>query len=190
MRDLRPIALCNVLYKIIAKVLANRLKSVLPNLISECQAAFLQGRSIHDNIVAAFELIHAMKRNTKKKKGNVALKIDISKAFDRLRWDFVQAMLERMGFGVRFVGWIMHCITTVKYHICLNGELFGPITPGRGLRQGDPLSPYLFILCSEGLSALLRRAERNSLIHGLRICRQAPPVTHLRTTVFFFSLPH
>ena len=98
MRDLRPISLCNMFYKIIAKVLANRLKVILPNLISDNQSTFVPSRSILDNVIVAFEVLHAMKRRVKSKVGRVALKIHISKAYDKVSWDFLQAVMMGMGF--------------------------------------------------------------------------------------------
>ena len=96
MKDLRPIVLCNVVYKIMAKVLANRLKRILPLLISNAQSAFVPGRSICDNILAAFEVIHNMKRKTKGKKSSVALKLDISKDYDRISWRYLGPVMRRM----------------------------------------------------------------------------------------------
>ena len=174
MKDLRPIALCHVVYKIMAKVLANQLKRIMSILISNAQSAFVTVRSICDNILAAFEVIHYMKRKTKGKKGSVALKLDISKAYDRISWRYLEVVMRRMGFVSHFIDMIMLCVTTVQYRVPINGELVGPISPGRGLRQGDPLSPYLFIICSEGLSALLKEAEARGDFHGCRISRGAP----------------
>ncbi|KAL8118342.1 hypothetical protein AgCh_016030 [Apium graveolens] len=139
MKDLRHIALCNILYKVIAKVLANRLKDILPDIITENQSAFVPGRNISDNVLVAFELLHFMKRKNYSSNGEVALKLDVSKAYDRI----------------------------------------GPVNPNRGLRQGDPLSPYLFLFCVEGLSFLLTKAVENGKIHGCQINAQAPSVTHL-----------
>lgn len=98
MRDLRPIVLCNVTYKVVAKVLANRLRKVLPTIISECQLAFLKGQSITDNVLAAFELLHSMKRNTNKKLGDMACKIDFSKAYDRVNWGYLRQVMLKLGF--------------------------------------------------------------------------------------------
>jgi hypothetical protein len=84
-----------------------------------------------------------------------------------------------MGFASRWIRWIMMCVETVDYSVIVNNESVGPIFPGRGLRQGDPLSPYLFILCAEGLSALIRQAERRGDIHGISICTNAPIISHL-----------
>lgn len=98
MKDLRPIALCNVLYKILSKVLANRLKRILPQVISENQAAFVPGRSINDNVLIAFELIHHMKKSLVGGEGDVALKLDISKAYDRVDWGYLRRRMLTLGF--------------------------------------------------------------------------------------------
>ncbi|CAJ2636477.1 unnamed protein product [Trifolium pratense] len=179
MKDWRPISLCNVLYKIVAKVLANRLKPILEKCISENQSAFVPGRSILDNATAAIEIIHYMKSKTKGKKGEVALKLDISKAYDRIDWEYLKDIMAKMGFSQQWIGWVMLCVETVDYSIIVNGNLVGPVVPGRGLRQGDPLSPYLFIICAEGLSALIRQTENIGDLHGIKVCRRAPIISHL-----------
>ena len=107
-------------------------------------------------MVVAFELIHYMKRKTHGKVGDVALKIDINKAYDRIRWDYLKASMLRMSFDFKWVEWIMLCVFTVSYSVSVNGELVGPFSPGHGLRQGNPLLPYLFIICAEGLSSLIK----------------------------------
>lgn len=179
MKDWRPISLCNVLYKIVAKVLANRLKVVLSKCISENQSAFVPGRSILDNALAAIEIVHYMQCKTKGKEGDVALKLDISKAYDRIDWDYLRSIMGKMGFCSKWSEWIMMCVESVDYSVILNGEKIGPIIPGRGLRQGDPLSPYLFIICAEGLSSLIRQAEGSGTIRGAKICKNAPIISHL-----------
>ncbi|MCI23418.1 RNA-directed DNA polymerase (Reverse transcriptase), partial [Trifolium medium] len=120
-----------------------------------------------------------MKRKTRGRKGDLALKIDISKAYDRVSWGFLKGMLERMGFGEKWIQWMMMCISSVNYHVLMNFDRVGPIFPGRGLRQGDPLSPYLFILMAEGLTSLIHQAIGRGDIHGVKICRGAPMVSHL-----------
>ncbi|XP_074376703.1 uncharacterized protein LOC141718222 [Apium graveolens] len=169
LKDVRPIALYNVLYKILAKVLANRLKKVLPVVITENQSAFVQGRSITDNVLISFELIHFMKRKKGSQDGEVALKLDISKAYDRVSWDYLWHRMRIMGFNEKWLKWMRLYVTTVQYMVCLNGSYVGPIMPSRGLRQGDPLSPYLFLLCAEGLSNLLNSAAATGSINGCRI---------------------
>ena len=107
----------------------------------------------------AFEIIHHMKRKNKGKQGDVAFKIDISKAYDKIDWGFLRGIMLKLGFDNRWVDLMMLCVSTVRYNVLVNGREVGPIIPKRGLRQGDPLSPYLFILCAEGLSSLIKRAE-------------------------------
>ncbi|PNY14675.1 ribonuclease H [Trifolium pratense] len=179
MKDLRPISLCNVLYKMISKLLANRLRSCLDKCVSEEQSAFIEGRSILDNALIAVEVIHALKRRTRGFKGELALKIDISKAYDKVDWGFLRGMLERLGFSNKWIHWMMLCVSSVNYSVLVNFEKVGPIIPGRGLRQGDPLSPYLFILVTEGLSTLLKKSLASGELHGVQICRGAPVVSHL-----------
>lgn len=179
MSEFHPIALCNILYKILAKVLANRLKTILPIMISENQAAFVPGRSIHDNVLIAFELIHYMKRKNREAEGEVTLKLDVSKAYDRVDWLYLKCRMEDMGFDQKWIRWMLLCVTTVEYKVSMNGTLVGLITPGRGLRQEDTLSPYLFLLCVEGLSQEIREAALGNKIHGCKISSFAPAVTHL-----------
>jgi hypothetical protein len=179
MGDYRPISLCNVLYKMVSKLLANRLKMVLDKCISEEQSAFVEGRYITDNALIAIEIIHALKRKTRGVKGELALKIDISKAYDKVEWSFLKGVLSRMGFSEKWMQWMMLCVSSVNYSALVNFEKVGPIHPGRGLRQGDPLSPYLFILVAEGLTALISKAVANRELHGVKICRGAPSVSHL-----------
>ena len=109
----------------------------------------------------------------------MATKLDMSKAFDRVEWFFIQRVMERMGFNTRWINWVMLCITTVSYSVIINGVVWGNITPTRGLCQGDPFSLSLFLLCVEGLSAVVNEAARNQQWMSISICRGCPRITHL-----------
>uniref|UniRef100_A0A2N9GPD6 Uncharacterized protein n=1 Tax=Fagus sylvatica TaxID=28930 RepID=A0A2N9GPD6_FAGSY len=113
------------------------------------------------------------------KVGNMALKLDMSKAYDRVEWGFLKQVMVRMGFHDRWISLIMECISTVTYSILINGNPTGHITPTRGLRQGDPISPYLFLLCAEGLNGLIRKASLQGEIHGVSLCPRGPKITNL-----------
>lgn len=179
MGDFRPISLYNVLYKVISKVVANRLHSVLPFVIPDMQSAFLPSRMITDNVIISYEIMHYLKRKYRGKGGFMAVKIDMSKAYDRLEWGYLRALLLHLGFDEKWVKLIMTCVESVTYSIMYQNKELGLILSGRGIRQGGPLSPYLFILCSEGLSALFKVFECSSLIHGCRVARRAPIITHI-----------
>lgn len=186
--DYRPIALCSVFYKIIAKLLSKRLQPVLQDIISENQSAFVPKRAITDNVLITHEVLHYLKTSKAQERCFMAVKTDMSKAYDRLEWDFIRAVLERMGFHQKWTHWIMQCITTVSYSFLLNGSAQGSVLPNRGIRQGDPLSPYLFILCREVLSGLCSRAQHDGSLPGVRIALGCPRVNHLLfadDTMFF-----
>ncbi|XP_019163544.1 PREDICTED: uncharacterized protein LOC109159890 [Ipomoea nil] len=179
MGDLRPIALCNVIYKVLSKMLANRLKEVLDKVISPSQSAFLPGRLITDNALIASEVIHYLNRKRQGIDGWCALKLDVAKAYDKMEWEFLQAIMSRMGFDDRWTQLIMRCVTTARYKINVNGMLTDYIVPTCGLRQGDPLSPYLFILCAEALSHLLSESVDKRMITPCIVARGAPGISHL-----------
>ena len=179
MTELRPISLCNVLVRILSKVMVNRLKPCLGSVISEVQSAFVEGRLLTDNAMIAFEVNHYMRRRTQGNRGLAGLKIDISKAYDRLEWGFIRNMMMRFGFHEVWIDRIMTFISTVSYGFLYNGMEMGRVIPTRGVRQGDPISPYIYIMCAEGLSAMLRSNVEAGLIHGCTVARGAPNISHL-----------
>ncbi|XP_060961840.1 uncharacterized protein LOC133032039 [Cannabis sativa] len=179
MSDMRPIALCNVLYKVLSKVLANRMRSIIDQIIFVNQSAFIPGRLISGNVMISFEVMHYLKRKTKGKKGFMALKLDMSKAYDRVEWNYLHAVMSHMGFHSKWIDLVMACITSVSYNVIHGGHVIGPIIPSRGIRQGDPLSTYLFIMCAEGLTALINKFEANQVIQGCKVARGAPSITHM-----------
>jgi ribonuclease HI len=177
--EFRPISLCNVIYKLVSKVVANRLKIILPHIISDSQSAFVPGRLITDNVLVAFETLHHMHTTKMGRDGAMALKLDMSKAYDRVEWAYLESIMRKMGFHPRWVSIIMQCISTVSYSLLVNGEPHGYLKPSRGLRQGDPLSPYLFLLCAEGLHSLISQASVQGEMQGVALCRRGPKITHL-----------
>ena len=177
--DFRPISLCNVFYKKFSKVLANRLKRVLPHIISEHQSAFTKSCLISDNILVAFETLHSMQSHRSGTEGFMAVKLDMSKVYDRVEWPYLEAVMRRMGFTKKWINLMMLCMKTVTYSILVNGEPQGLIRTTRGIRQGDPLSPFLFLLCTEGLHGLISQAATEGELHGFSLCRRGPKLTHL-----------
>ncbi|KAL0433786.1 UNVERIFIED_CONTAM: hypothetical protein Slati_2712900 [Sesamum latifolium] len=176
---LRPISLCNVVLKIASKCLANQLKSLMNSVVSQSQSAFIPNRLITDNVLLAFELNHFLKVSSHSKKCFAALKIDMTKAYDRVEWTFLRRVLLRLGFESEFVELVMLLVTTVSYSLTLNGVPFGYFRPQRGIRQGVPLSPYLFIFCAEALSCLIQQAKMQGELQGIKINQEAPSISHL-----------
>ena len=152
-----------MVYKIIAKVLTDKLKVVHPFAISESQSAFVPDKLITDNIMMAYELNHYLKRKRQGKHGSMALKIDMSKVYDRVEWQFLSDMMTSLGFHQLWVRRIMACVTSVSYYVLHNGERLGPIP-------------------AEGLSNSLSALEGHELIHWCKVARGAPAISQ-----FFFA---
>ncbi|KAA3462930.1 reverse transcriptase [Gossypium australe] len=164
---------------VISKVLANRLKIVLPNCISPNQSAFVPRRMIHDNILIAHELLNYLQSSKNGPNKGLVVKLDMSKAYDRVEWDFLEAVMLKMGFGNNWVNKVMNCVRTVHYIVKCNNFLLDVIILERGLRQGDPLSPYLFLFCMEPFSSMLLHEQNNNVLRGVRVSINGPRINHL-----------
>ncbi|GJR54181.1 hypothetical protein Tco_1404702 [Tanacetum coccineum] len=153
--DYRPISCCNVIYKCISKILTNRIIDGIKEVVSDNQSAFVPGRRISDNILITQELMHNYHRN--RGPPRCAFKIDIQKAYDTVDWRFLGCVLKYFGFHPLMIKWIMACVTSTSFSLNLNGDIHGFFKGKRGLRQGDPLSPYLFTLIMEVLTLMIKR---------------------------------
>ena len=145
--QLRPISLCNVIYKICSKVLTNRLKLILPDIISPSQSAFISGCLISDNCLVASKIGHAMKKKNSGWNGMMALKLDISKAYDRIEWSFLEQMMRHLGFVEEWINWVMMCVTSVSYSFSLMGNQWVLYTLKEGFGKGFVVSVLICNLC-------------------------------------------
>ena len=173
----RPISLCNTLYKLLSRIIVQRLKPFMAKAINPCQAGFVSGRCTSDNIIIVQEAIRTL-ISRRGRTGYVALKLDLEKAYDRLEWPFIKETLEFFQVPSTLIALIMNMISSTRFHILWNGSPLPELVPSRGIRQGDPLSPYLFILCLERLSIKLTEVFRNKSIHPLNF-RTGVHLSHL-----------
>lgn len=175
-KDYRPISCCNTLYKVISKLLVNRLKPLLPSIILPNQTAFIKGRLLTENCLLASEIFSGYHNHRGQKK--LTLKIDIAKAFDSVRWDYLTACLRSLNLPNDFIQWLAACYSSPSFSVGINGRLHGFFKGTRGLRQGDPLSPYLFGIVINTLSQKLNAAAESGRIGYHANCRKSN-LTHL-----------
>jgi hypothetical protein len=175
--DFRPISLIGCLYKLLAKVLAARLANVLSEVIPNTQSAFLKGRQLVDGVVVVNEVIDFAKKSRKK---CLIFKVDFEKAYDSVDWGFLDYMLRRFGFDDIWCAWMKACVCSGSMSILVNGSPTEEISIKRGLKQGDPLAPLLFIIVAEGLGALMRSAVERGRFQPFLVGRGGLPVSILQ----------
>lgn len=177
LQEFRPISLIGCVYKVISKVLAKRLSKVLEGVISESQSAFIGGRQILDGIVILNETIHEAKLRKKK---CFIFKIDFEKAYDSVIWDFLDDMMTVLNFDPKWRLWIKACVSSASASVLVNGSPSAEFKLEKGLRQGDPLSPFLYLVVAEGLNLLIKRAINRGLLEAVEIGSEKIPISHLQ----------
>ncbi|GKV03088.1 hypothetical protein SLEP1_g15456 [Rubroshorea leprosula] len=175
--EYRPISLIGCTYKILAKLLANRLNKALNSIIGENQSAFIEGRQLVDGVVVANEAIDGAR---KRKSRCFIFKIDFEKAYDKVSLSFLDYMMERMGFDIVWRGWISKCLRSNMVSVLVNGSATKEFSMTRELRQGDPLSPFLFLMVAEALNGLTSAAVAKGYFHGVKIGEGELEVSHLQ----------
>ncbi|CAN1178605.1 Transposon TX1 uncharacterized 149 kDa protein [Linum perenne] len=176
----RPISCCNFKYKIISKIMSTRLKIFIPTIVSEMQSAFAGERAIQDNVIIVHEVLHNFKNRAKKGgRWDMMIKMDMKKAYDLVDWRCLDNILQALGFNETWCSWIRACVRSVKFSILLNGCPTKSFTPSRGIRQGDPISPYLFILLTNALSHLIQKGMDGGKLKGLKLNARCPTLTHI-----------
>ena len=185
LNDYRPISLIGYMYKIVSKMLAKRLKKVMPLIIDETQFAFIRDRHLLHSVIIANEVIEEAKRS---KKSYLVFKVDYEKAYNSVSWEFLLYMLRRTGFSSKWIKWIEGCLRSASLSILVNGSPSTEFIPQRGLRQGDPLAPLLFNVVVEALNGLMREAVEKNLFRGFPVDSNNVGISILQfanDTIFF-----
>ncbi|GJS77798.1 reverse transcriptase domain, reverse transcriptase zinc-binding domain protein [Tanacetum coccineum] len=175
--DFRPISLIGCYYKILAKILAERVKKVVGEVVGDVQNAFIKGRLILDGVLIANETMDFVR---KKKERGLVFKVDFEKAYDSINWKFLGDIMKWMEFGSKWCKWVENCLNSSSMLILVNGSPTEEFTLEQGVRQGDPLSPFLFILAAKGLNALVSEAVAKGIFKGLVISYDRVVVSHLQ----------
>jgi len=176
--DFRPISLVSSVYKVLSKVLANRLRKVVSNVVSTNQSAFIRGRQILDDILIANGIVDDAKKSNK---DLLLFKVDFEKAYDSVDWGYLDEVMYKMNFPVLWRSWIMECVTTATTSVLVNGCPTNEFSFERGMRQGDPLSPFLVLLAAEGLNIMMKAMVVNHLFTPYSIgTSTVVPVSHLQ----------
>lgn len=186
--DLRPISLSCFINKIISRNLHERLVMVLPKIISLNQSGFVKGRSIIENVLLAQEIIRDI--NRRNKLVNVVVKLDMSKAYDRVSWIYLTKVLRGFGFSEIIIDMVWRLVSNNWYSILVNGQTYGFFKSSRGLKQGDPLSPTLFIISAEVLSTGLNSLHTDRQFKGYGLPKWSPEINQLSyadDTILFCS---
>ena len=177
--NIRSISLCNMSYKIISKTLTNRLKILLAKLITPWQAASIPGRNIQDNSIIVHEIFHTLHQNHTSTSGMAALNLHLEKAFDKVKQPFLLSIFKHFGISDKWIQMISQCICTPSFSILINGSLASLFTSNCGICQGDPISPFLFILVTNVLSRLFLQRDAEGSLQGIKIARNCPLISHL-----------
>ena len=177
-KHFKPISLCNVVYKIISKLLVDKIRPLLDKMISPTQSTFIPNRWIAENHIIVQEVLHSFKTR-KTKPGLMAIKLDLQKAYDRVNWKFPESVLLHFEFNETFTGWIIACVSSMSFEVIVNGGKSESFKPSRGLRQGDPLLPYLFILGQEVLPRMIDHELKLKNVSSIKTSINGPTITHV-----------
>lgn len=165
--------------KVITRIMALKMKPLMSKIIATNQSAFIEGRQIQDNLIIVHEAFYTLKKKRKKTEHYMAIKLDMSKVFDTVSWSFMGKILLKFGFNTKWTDLILRSLKSISYRLKINGQLSEEIIPQGGVRQGDPLSPNLFIIVAEALSSLLINGLSNKTISGISLSKHSPSFNYL-----------